>query len=46
MPKHKKGETKSKWMSRCVPHVKKKEGKSQKAAVGKCLGMWRSHKKK
>ena len=41
MPSVKKGEGQSKYMKRCVPAVKK-EGKSQKAAVGQCMGMYRS----
>ena len=41
MPSVKKGEKQSSYMKRCVPAVKA-EGKSQKAAVGQCAGMYRS----
>ena len=41
MPSVRKNESQSKYMSRCVPVVKA-EGKSQKAAVGQCMGMYRS----
>ena len=41
MPSVKKGESKSSYMSRCVPQVKA-EGKSQKAAIGQCLDMYKS----
>jgi len=41
MPSVKKNEGQSKYMSRCVPAVKA-EGKSQKAAVGQCMGMYKS----
>ncbi len=41
MPSVKKGESQSKYMRRCVPAVKT-EGKSQKAAVGQCMGMFKS----
>ncbi len=40
MPKVKKGESKSSYMKRCVPEIIN-EGKSQKAAVGKCGGMFK-----
>lgn len=46
MPKHVKGESKKDWMKRCVPHVIKKEGLSQKQARGKCSGMYDTWKKK
>ncbi len=49
MPSVKKGESRSSYGSRCIPEVMK-EGKSQKAAVGKCMGMynskWKGGKKK
>jgi len=49
MPSVRKNESKSSYMSRCVPTVKA-EGKSQKAAVGQCMGMyksrWKSSKKR
>lgn len=41
MPSVRKNESKSSYMSRCVPTVKA-EGKSQKAAVGQCMGMYKS----
>lgn len=45
MPKKRPNESQSSYMSRCVPHVKKKEGLSQKQAVGKCIGMFKYKKK-
>ena len=41
MPSVKKGESSKSYMSRCIPMVKG-EGATQKAAVGKCYGMFRS----
>jgi len=41
MPSVRKGESSKSYMSRCIPTVKK-EGAKQKAAVGKCYGMYRS----
>jgi len=41
MPSVKKGESSKSYMSRCIPTVKK-EGANQKAAVGKCYGMYQS----
>ena len=41
MPSVKKGESRNNYMKRCVPTVKA-EGKSQKAAVGQCIGMYKS----
>ena len=46
MPKPRKGETKSKYISRAVSYMIKKEGLTQKHAVGKAHGMWRNKKKK
>lgn len=46
MPEHKKGESRKKWMKKCVPHVIKKEGLSLKQARGKCNGMYTNWKKK
>lgn len=40
MPNVRKGESSKSYMSRCIPIVKK-EGATQKAAVGKCYGMYR-----
>ena len=39
MPKVKPGEKRSEYVARCVPEVMG-EGKDQKAAVGKCEGMF------
>ena len=44
MPKPRKNESKRQYMNRCVPMVVK-EGKTPKAAVGQCTGMWAEHKK-
>ena len=41
MPGVKKGEKRNHYVSRCVKEVIK-EGKGQKAAVGKCEGMYNS----
>lgn len=46
MPKPKKSEKQSSYVSRCISYVMKKEGLSQKAAVGKCYGMYRYYKGK
>jgi hypothetical protein len=45
MPKRRKGESQSAYVSRCVPVVMK-EGKTQKQALGKCYGMSRRSSKK
>jgi len=45
MPKVKKGESRNKYVGRCVGEVMK-EGKSQRQAVGKCEGMYTYSKKK
>lgn len=45
MPTRKAGESKADYLKRCIPVVKK-EGASQKQAVGKCMGMARSNTKK
>ncbi len=49
MPAVKKGEKRSSYGKRCVPEVMK-EGRTQKQAVGKCMGMfdskWKGPKKK
>lgn len=44
MPTPKKGESKSKYMSRCVPVVVG-EGKTQDQAVAQCSGMFDNRKK-
>jgi hypothetical protein len=41
MPNVRKGESSKSYMSRCIPTVKK-EGATQKQAVGKCYGMYKS----
>ena len=47
MPEPKKNETKQKYISRCIAYCVKNEGLSQKAATGKCYGMWeQKHGKK
>ena len=46
MPKIKPKEKESDYVSRCVSYVMKNEGLSQKAAVGKCFGMYKQSKKK
>jgi len=46
MPKHIPGETKKKWMARCIPYVIKEEGLAPKHAVAKCSGMWDQEQKK
>jgi len=40
MPTPNKGEEKSAYISRCIKYCMDKEGIEQKAAVGKCYGMW------
>ena len=45
MPKPRKREKKSKYISRCISDVRA-EGTPQKAAVGKCYGMYDYYKKK
>ena len=40
MPSVRKNESSKSYLSRCIPIVKK-EGKSQKAALGQCYGMHR-----
>ncbi len=48
MPKVKRGESQSTYVSRAVPIIMKEGGpwESQKAALGKAYGMFRSAKKK
>ena len=49
MPSVRPGESSKNYLKRCIPTVKK-EGKSPKAAVGQCYGMfkirWQGPKKK
>jgi len=45
MPKPRKGESKSKYISRAVRYMVTVEGLEQKHAVAKAHGMWRQHKK-
>ena len=46
MPKIEKGESREKYVARCIPYVMKNEGLDEKAAVGKCEGMFSEHEKK
>lgn len=41
MPDVKAGESSKAYISRCVSHLIKKEGKTQKRALGQCYGMLR-----
>jgi hypothetical protein len=41
MPSVKRNESSKSYLSRCIPIVKK-EGSTQKAAVGKCYGLYKS----
>jgi len=45
MPKIRKNETKSEYIPRAIRYLMKKEGLSQKYAVGKAHGIWRQHLK-
>jgi len=45
MPKPRKGESKSKYISRAVRYMMDQEGLSQKHALGKAYGMWKQHLK-
>lgn len=45
MPKPKKGEKESNYISRCIPMVIG-EGKPPKEAAGKCYGMYNFYRKK
>lgn len=45
MPSVNSKESESHYVERCVPYVMKNEGLSQKAAVGKCYGLYKSHKR-
>lgn len=42
MPKPQKGESKDKYISRCIRMVRR-EGTPAKEAAGKCFGMWRHY---
>ena len=42
MPKPMKGESKSAYIKRAVKYMMEKEGLSQKQALGKAYGMWKS----
>ena len=44
MPKPRKNEKKSSYISRAVEYMMRVEGLSQKHALGKAYGMWRQHK--
>jgi len=43
MPKVRKNEKKSDYIGRAISYIMKKEGLSQKQAVGKAYGLWRQH---
>ena len=45
MPKVKPGMKKSEYVPFCISYVMKNEGLDQKAAVGKCYGLWKAHLK-
>ena len=45
MPKVKPGMKKSEYVKYCISFVMKNEGLEQKAAVGKCYGLWKAHLK-
>lgn len=42
MPKIKKGESKSAFISRAVKYLMENEGLSQKQALGKAYGIWKN----
>jgi len=47
MPRPRKGEKKSEFISRCISMVIKESGtKSQAHAIAKCHGIWKQHLKK
>lgn len=46
MPNPNKNESKEKYISRCVVHLMKKEGKTNQQALGQCYGMWKQSKKR
>ncbi len=45
MPAVRKGEKESDYVPRCVKYVIDNEGLDQKAALGKCYGMYKQHQK-
>jgi hypothetical protein len=45
MPDIKPGESRDDYVARCVPYVIKKEGATQKQALGKCYGMYNHYTK-
>ena len=45
MPSINPNESEQKYISRCVKFVMEHENLSQKAALGKCYGMYKQHKK-
>ncbi|PIU76160.1 hypothetical protein COS75_00475 [Candidatus Pacearchaeota archaeon CG06_land_8_20_14_3_00_35_12] len=44
MPLPKPNETRAKYLSRCIP-ILKKEGKTQSQAIGGCFGRWKFYSK-
>jgi hypothetical protein len=46
MPKPLPNETKEEYIPRCIEYIVKNEGAEQKAAVGKCYGLWDYFNKK
>lgn len=46
MPKPRKGERRSEYVSRAIKHMVEFEGLRQKHAVGKAYGMWKQSKSK
>lgn len=46
MPTPRPGETRSDFVSRCIPYVKENEGVEDNShAAAKCHGIWEQHKK-
>jgi hypothetical protein len=46
MPEPKPNESQKAYVSRCIAHLVKNEGKTQKQAAGQCYGMYDQMKKK
>lgn len=46
MPEPRSNETQKAYVSRCVAHLVKNEGKTQKQAAGQCYGMYDQMKRK